>query len=203
MLQPLTLRKIVQPVLKGIANPVFLALGANQTSPFGTPAETIRESLKELKKFEVDVLAVSRLFQTPAFPPSSGSDYVNAAALCKCELEPTELLATLHRVEELFRRDRQRRWASRTLDIDLLAVGDLVLPDHGVHQKWRGLDPQAQAKRTPDQLILPHPRLQDRAFVLIPLADVAPDWMHPILGLTVNDMLAELPTSAQVGIRPL
>ena len=191
-----------QPVLKTMQNPVLLAFGANLTSAFGSPTETITESLKELEKSELDVRVVSRLFQTPAFPPSSGSDYVNVAALCESQLAPGEILKVLHRIEEKFGRLREHRWEARTLDIDLLAVGDQILPNAAVHKHWRDLSPQAQATDTPEQLILPHPRIQDRSFVLIPLVDVAPNWVHPILDLSVVEMLSRLPEASTEGIYP-
>ncbi len=91
----------------------------------------------------------------------------------------------------------------RTLDIDLLAMGDSVLPDTKTQDSWRALAPEAQIRTTPDQLILPHPRLQDRAFVLVPLADVAPDWVHPRTGLTVLQMLDALPAADREAVKPL
>ena len=98
---------------------------------------------------------------------------------------------------------REQRWGMRTLDIDLLALGDSVLPDAQTQDAWRDLAPETQARLAPDRLILPHPRLQDRAFVLVPLADVAPDWRHPRLGLTVRQMLEALPAADREAVKPL
>jgi 2-amino-4-hydroxy-6-hydroxymethyldihydropteridine diphosphokinase len=114
-----------------------------------------------------------------------------------------EILAILHETELLFGRKRESRWGMRTLDLDLIALGDAVLPDAATQAQWRGLDPEAQRRLAPDRLILPHPRLQDRSFVLVPLADVAPDWRHPVLGLTVREMLAARPVAERSEVVPL
>ena len=89
------------------------------------------------------------------------------------------------------------------MDIDLLAVGESVLPDADTQDAWRTMAPEMQRREAPDGLILPHPRLQDRAFVLVPLADVAPDWVHPRTRLTVRQMLEALPLADREAVKPL
>lgn len=156
-----------------------------------------------LQSMGIESLSVSRLYRTPCFPAGTGSDFVNAAATVTCTLSPNELLTLLHLVESRLGRVRDTRWGARTLDIDLIAMGDWVFPDPETFQQWYDLPPIRQAEIAPDQLILPHPRMHQRAFVLIPLADVAPDWRHPVLGLTVAEMVLRLPETDRDAVKPL
>jgi 2-amino-4-hydroxy-6-hydroxymethyldihydropteridine diphosphokinase len=130
---------------------------------------------------------------------------LNAAAAYSVAdtLRAEDVLALLHAVEGRHGRARAQRWGARTLDLDLLALGDLVLPDAATQDLWRALPPDRQRIEAPRQVILPHPRLQDRAFVLVPLADVAPDWRHPRTGLTTRAMLAALPAEARAEVTPI
>lgn len=145
----------------------------------------------------------SGLFGTPAFPPGIGPDFVNAAMAIRTTLSAHAILDALHGIEAEADRVRTVRWGQRTLDLDLLALGDLVVPDAVTQCHWRTLDPATQRTATPDRLILPHPRLQDRAFVLVPLAQVAPGWVHPATGRTVIQMRDALSAADLAAIRPM
>lgn len=148
-------------------------------------------------------VARSRLFRTPAWPPGSGPGFVNAAVVLWSPVPPMRLLARLHAIEARAGRVRGLRWSARVLDLDLLASGARVLPDRATQAIWRQLSPERQAREAPGRLILPHPRLQDRAFVLIPLAEVAAAWRHPVTGRRVADMVARLRRKELAQIRPL
>lgn len=146
---------------------------------------------------------VSRFFQTPCFPAGAGPDFVNAAMVVETTLDPQELLLCLHGVEQKFSRIRKQRWGTRTLDLDLISLGERVFPDPTIHQHWRDLPLEQQMSQTPEQLILPHPRMQDRAFVLVPMCDICPEWRHPILGKTAAELCAALPKSDLEAVLPL
>lgn len=175
----------------------LIAFGTNQ--PFGDmpPDAVILAGFGQLVAAFGTNATLSPLYRTPCFPAGAGPDYVNAAAVVtlRHNAAAPEVLEVLHDIEARFGRERHSRWAARTLDIDLLALGDEVWPDAATQSHWRGLPLADQARLAPEGLILPHPRMQDRAFVLVPLADVAPDWQHPLLGQSVSQMLATLPAA--------
>lgn len=180
-----------------------IALGGNAASPAGEPAETIAAALGDISRDVGPIVAVSRFFRTPAYPSGSGPEFVNAVVVADTSLEPARILEALHRIEARHGRVRQVRWGARTLDLDLLSLGDRILPDATTLRQWMDLPPARQAECAPDRLILPHPRLQDRAFVLIPLAEIAPRWRHPATGRTVAEMLWALPAADKAAVRPL
>lgn len=150
----------------------------------------------------IRLCALSRFWRSPAFPAGSGPDYVNACAVISAAMTPETVLAALHRIEARLGRRREKRWESRGIDLDLLACGEAIRPDAATEALWRGLPLDAQMQRAPETLILPHPRLADRAFVLAPLAEIAPLWRHPVTGKTVGDMLAALDAAEKAAMVP-
>jgi 2-amino-4-hydroxy-6-hydroxymethyldihydropteridine diphosphokinase len=163
--------------------PILVGVGANLPSArFGAPLHTVEAALAALSHAGIEVMARSRWFESAPVPLSDQPWYVNGVVAVASELAPRALLDRLHGIEAEFGRVRGERNAARILDLDLLAHGTSVLAEEG-------------------GLILPHPRLAERAFVLLPLADVAPDWRHPATGLDLSQMLANLP-AGQV-VRPL
>jgi 2-amino-4-hydroxy-6-hydroxymethyldihydropteridine diphosphokinase len=121
--------------------------------------------------------ACSGIWRTAAWPPSDQPDYYNAVvAVDASGWSPQELYKILRATETLYGRERREKWASRTLDLDIVAVDDLAGTFEGI--------------------TLPHPHMHERAFVLAPMAEIAPDWRHPALDKTVAQMLAELPDTS-------
>lgn len=187
--------------LPQIRTKVLVALGSNRSSREGAPEEVVKKGIAALAKCFGVIRSTSPLYQTPAFPPGSGADYINAVVLFETDAAPHEIIKSLHEIEAQMGRTRKKRWGARTLDLDLIAMGQVVLPDSQTHAEWRALPLPEQMSRAPDLLIVPHPRVQERAFVLVPLADVAPDWRHPALGLTVRQMLDALPSESLSEVR--
>ena len=150
---------------------ILIALGANLPSHAGAPASTLQRALGELERQGVKIARVSSFYETPAWPDPGQPAFVNAVAAIETRLQPVELLALLHGVETAFGRMRSAPNAPRSLDIDLLDYDGRV---------------------TTDGLILPHPRIAERSFVLVPLVEVAPDWRHPVTGAAAAELLAGL-----------
>ncbi|PHQ99883.1 MAG: 2-amino-4-hydroxy-6-hydroxymethyldihydropteridine diphosphokinase [Marinosulfonomonas sp.] len=195
MLQPTTTRR---PPVSAI-----IGLGANLSSDHSTLIKTLQDSLDMLVGDGVEIQAVSRFYSTPCFPAGAGPDYVNAVALLRAEVSAADLLSRLHTIEETMGRERTERWGQRVLDLDLLAFGDEIAPDLEAFSHWRDLPIPEQSTIAPEQLILPHPRLQDRAFVLVPMAEVAPGWVHPVTGRSTRQMLGDLDAGDVAQIVPL
>jgi 2-amino-4-hydroxy-6-hydroxymethyldihydropteridine diphosphokinase len=155
--------------------PILIGIGANLPHPIhGEPRRTCEAAVAALAAAGVRVLARSPWYASAPVPVSDQPEFVNGVARVATVLEPTALLSLLHGLEAQFGRVRGQPNAARTLDLDLLAFGDVVLND-------------------PSGLILPHPRLHERAFVLLPLRDVAPGWRHPVTGATATQLIAALP----------
>jgi len=161
---------------------ILIAFGGNLSSHVGMPADTMRAALVELSRNGIEQLAVSRFFATPAWPDASEPSFVNGVSSVRTELPPSALLEKLHGIERLFGRERNCKNAPRTLDLDILDY------DSGV-------------QAGPPQL--PHPRLESRAFVLIPMRDVAPDWRHPVSGTSLDDLIAALPAADREAVKPV
>ena len=182
------------------ASRALLAFGGNLAHSGQLPQEILRRGADMLSARLDQPLVMSRLYATPAFPAGAGPDFVNAAAAFDWHGSAVDLLALLHEIEAALGRTRRTRWEARIMDIDLIALGAQVHPDAQTQQNWVEMPIDHAAVQTPDQLILPHPRMAERSFVLVPLADVAPDWCHPLTGLSVMQMLAARPAAERASV---
>ena len=150
---------------------VAIALGGN----LGDSQRILSEAIATIDcVLEIAVLAQSSFYRTaPVGPPQP--DYINACVTAQTSLSPIALLHQLLSIENQFGRVRQERWGARSLDLDLLFYGDRTIDILG--------------------LTVPHPRLHERPFVLVPLMDIAPDWQHPVFCQTTEQLLSGLSTA--------
>lgn len=151
---------------------ILIGVGANLPSAAGPPRETCEAALTHLGRLGVIITARSAWYESAPVPASDQPWFVNGVAVATTQLSSAGVLAALHLTEVAFGRLRTTANAARTLDLDLLAYGNETKNDSA--------------------LLLPHPRLHERAFVLFPLRDVAPDWCHPVLGKTARDLAAKV-----------
>ncbi|MEY3870175.1 MAG: hypothetical protein RLZZ338_4066 [Cyanobacteriota bacterium] len=149
-----------------------IALGSN----IGESQAILEGALKTLEQTPgITIKAKSSWYKTAPVGGPSQPDYLNGAAILQVQLSPQQLLKTLLEIEQEFGRVRQERWGPRTLDLDVLLFDDLIL-------------------ETPD-LQIPHPRMTERAFVLVPLAEIAPDWIEPVTGEPISQLAQKLDSS--------
>ena len=182
---------------------VYVALGGNYHFKLCNVVTKIGMALSDFVSAGIKIRSMSRFFSTPCFPAGAGPDFVNAVVSVSWQGDADSLMHSLHALEARHGRERTQRWGQRTLDLDLIAMGTTVLPDLKEFSHWRDLALDRQIIESPAKLILPHPRLQDRAFVLVPLADIAADWCHPVSGVSVRRMVDALPPSDVEAVRPL
>ena len=148
----------------------FIGAGAN----LGEPVRQLRQAREQLGKAPgVKFLAASSFYRTQPVGPVEQPPFINAVFSLDCEISPQDLLALLLDIEGRMGRVRKERWGPRVIDLDLLFFGDMIIREKGLEA--------------------PHPRLHERRFVLAPLAEIAPGFVHPVLQKTVSELLAGLP----------
>lgn len=164
--------------MNGLSPVVLVGIGANlATARFGPPLAACEAALAALAQGAIRIIARSAWYESAPVPASDQPWFVNGVIRIDTELGPEPLMQRLHEVERAFGRVRGAANEARVLDLDLLAYGDLV----------REAAP-----------ILPHPRMAGRAFVLLPLAEVAPAWRHPLTTKTIKEMLRDLPPNQPI-----
>lgn len=160
---------------------IYIGLGANLSSVVhGPPAQTLAAALRWLEVLGVHILGRSSWYRSRPVPDSGQPWFVNGVAAIATGLPPAALLALLHRVEAEFGRVRGERWAARCIDLDILDYDGLVTGGGGGGP------------------VLPHPRLTERGFVLLPLAELEPGWRDPVAGTGIGELIAALPPDQPV-----
>ena len=165
---------------------IVIGLGSNlSTDKYSTSKEVLEAAIALLREKGVKVEKISNFYKTEPVPKSDQPWFVNAAIRITTSLNAQELLDTLHDVESELGRIRKEKWAARIIDLDLLCYDDFVFPNKaGWLKKATGENPQGS--------IIPHIRLHERDFVLIPMKDIAANWVHPIYNKNTLDMLDDL-----------
>lgn len=157
---------------------VFIGLGANMSSPYGPPKATLSAALQAFPEQHIRVLNVSRWYASPAYPDPSAPPFTNSVAKVATDLSPPQLLRVLHDLERHFGRIRRAQWEPRPVDLDILDYDGLCSP----------------ADRVEGYPDIPHPRMTERAFVLFPLQELAPNWRDPRSGQSIISLIQALPS---------
>lgn len=152
---------------------IYIGLGANLPRQQMTPVETLRAALDALADAGISPVQTSSFWRSPAWPDPAKPEYVNAVCRVVSDEAPGRLMQILLDIETRFGRVREARWDSRSLDLDLI-------------------DYRGEVRDEAPHLILPHPRALERAFVLLPLREIAPDWRDPVSGDVIETCVARL-----------
>lgn len=159
--------------------PCAIALGSN----LGNSRQILQQALTSLHGLSsIDLVAQSSLYQTVAIGPPQ-PDILNACALLKTDLSAQALLHHLLDIEQQFGRIRNEQWGPRTLDLDLLFYGQAIITETDLH--------------------VPHPRLRERAFVLVPLAEIAPEWHDPVSDQSVEALRKSIDSKGVKQLGPI
>lgn len=154
---------------------IIIALGANMPSvEFGSPRQILEAALDRMARRSITILTRSKWYRSQPVPASGQPDYINGVVGVSTTLAPAALLALLHEIEREFGRVRRKVNEARVLDLDIIDFHGLIA---------------GSADKPP---ILPHPRMHDRAFVLLPLRDASPQWCHPIFRKSVGTLISEM-----------
>jgi dihydropteroate synthase len=157
---------------------IIIALGANLPSQFGSPRATLKRAIQEIARHGIRVLYQSPIYLTAPVPISDQPWYHNAVIGVSTDKSPAQLIQILQTIEKNFGRVRTERNAPRVIDLDIVAYHDGVVNDA--------------------DLIIPHPRAHERAFVLYPLRDIAPNWIHPVSRQSISHLIESLPKNQDI-----
>jgi 2-amino-4-hydroxy-6-hydroxymethyldihydropteridine diphosphokinase len=146
---------------------ILIALGSNVSGHWGDPSSTLRRAIEEMSLQSIRIQKVSTFIETAPFGVTDQPSFINAVAKVKTRFTPEQLIVLLHQIEERAGRVRGQKWGPRTLDLDIIDYNGLV---------------QGPVNNDTSSLTLPHPGIEERSFVLAPIAEIAPRWKHPISG---------------------
>ena len=159
---------------------IYVGIGSNLTSKGGaSPYHTVLSAVEHFPKFGLNVCKQSNWYKSAPVPISKQPWFVNGVVKISSNQGAKSLLKVLHSIEDLFGRQRSDLNSSRTLDLDLLDYKGMIVDDC-------------------PELILPHPRMEKRAFVLVPLRDICPDWQSPLTGQNILDLITWLPADQEI-----
>ena len=178
------------------AKTAFLSLGSNLPYENISSIELLRNAVVALQAHDVQVEASSSLYETPPFPTADQPNFINAVIKVTTNFSAEELLTLCLEVERQYGRERIVRWGARTLDIDILSYDDCVFPDP---ETWKQQAQNTDTRAVMPRLVLPHPRLHQRDFVLLPMMDIAPEWRHPVMFENIKILRAGIQESSQDG----